>query len=168
MADLSTTDARVMVRLKSWLPEYVTGGRPVVLAGQELPARVGGTLSAQPGVLCVGPGEWLLVSENLDVAALREEIKEDLERQGLALVDLSQALAVIRVMGRGARELLSKGCGLDLHPKSFPPDHCARTRFAAIAAIVHRLAGESVFELYVARSHAAYLQSWLADAARDY
>src|ERR1700757_4624479 len=114
MADFSTPGARVMVRLKSWLPEYVTGGRPVRLAGQELPARVGGTLAAQPGVLCVGPGEWLLVAESLDVASLREEVGEDLRRQGLALVDLTQALAVIRVAGAGGRELLSKGCGLGL------------------------------------------------------
>ncbi len=157
---------RMLVRLKSWLPEHVTGGRPVVLAGKQLPGQVGATLSAQPCVFCLGPGEWLVVGEGLDVDSLRGEIKGDLERQGLALVDLTQALAVIRLEGGGARELLSAGCGLDLHPKSFPPQQCARTRFAAIAAILHRLAGDSVFELYVARSHLAYVRSWLADAAQ--
>lgn len=165
---ISTPGPRLLVRLKSWLPQYVTGGRSVTLAGQELPALVGGTLAAQPSVLCLGPGEWLLTAEQLDVDSLRAQIREDLERQGLALVDLTQGLAVLRVEGAGARDLLSKGCGLDLHAKHFPPNHCARTRFAGIAALLHRLAGESTFELYVARSYLTYLRARLADAAVDY
>ena len=162
---LGTPEFRAVLRLKSWLPAYVTGGQPVVLAGRELPAQVGGVLAAHPRVLCVGPGEWLLVAESLDSAALRQEVKADLDSQGLVLVDVSQSLAVIRLAGAAARAVLAAGCGLDLHPRSFAPERCARTRFAAVAAVLQCCAGESNFELYVARSHAAYVRTWLADAA---
>jgi sarcosine oxidase subunit gamma len=74
----------------------------------------------------------------------------------------------LRVQRPDARELLSKGCGLDLHPRFFAPDQCARTRFAQIPVVIDCLNGPSRFELYVARSHLSYLHSWLVDAAAEF
>ena len=107
------------------------------------------------------------MGEDLDAATLRSRAAQDLRRQGLALVDLSQALSVVRVEGSAAADLLAKGCGLDLHPRSFPAGRCARTRFASIPVLFDHVgaAAQSAFDLYVARSLSAYLHSWLADAA---
>jgi sarcosine oxidase subunit gamma len=72
------------------------------------------------------------------------------------------------VRGSAARELLSKGCGLDLHPESFPAGHCARARFAQIPVVIECLEEPPRFEMTVARSYLQYLQSWLEDAAVEF
>ena len=157
--------SRTSLRLKSWLPEYVSGSKPVVLAGQELPSQVGATLSGPMRVLCVGPGEWLLASHEDQASSLRDRVESDLPKYGIALVDLTDALSGLEVRGPTMREVLSKGCGLDLDPRTFPPGRCARTRFAQIPVVVECLDDPPRFQLHVARSYLHYLHSWLIDSA---
>jgi sarcosine oxidase subunit gamma len=159
---------RTIMRLKPWLPEYVHGERPVVLAGRELPSKVGATLSGAVRVLCIGPGDWLIVSPQQPASSLREHLEPDLARQGLALVDTSDGLATFEVCGAASREMLSKGCGLDLHPRSFAAGACARTRLAQVPVVIECLDAPQRFELTVARSYASYLQAWLVDAAAEF
>jgi sarcosine oxidase subunit gamma len=166
--EIAAVGGRAVLRLKSWLPEYTPGGRPVMLAGQELPSHVGAVLSGQMHVLCVGPGEWLIIAPEEQGTSLRQHMEPDLVNFGLVLVDLSVALAALTVQGPVARELLSKGCGLDLHPRSFPAGRCARTRFAQVPAIIECFDASSRFELYVARSYFEHFHSWLADAAAEF
>ncbi len=154
-------------RVVSWMPEHRAGGGTIVLAGRELPATVGARLRGPIRVMCVAPGDWLVVSHQHHPVIVREHFGVDLPKYGLVLADLSDALAGLVGRGPGARELLSKGCGLDFHPKSFPADSCARTRFAQIAVVIEAREEETCFELYVARSHSAYLRDWLTDAAVD-
>lgn len=156
------------VRLTSWMPELRTGGKAVVLAGRELPTEVGGRLRGPIRVLCVGPGEWLMVSHQHHFMVVRDHVAADLTKYGLALVDLTQALAGLELRGPKARDLLSKGCGLDFHPESFPPGRCARTRFANVPMVIESREEESRFELFVGRSYLAYVQAWLEDAAVEF
>jgi len=168
-AEVQVTTLRggTLMRLKSWLPEHSTGAKSVALAGLELPSQVGATLSSPIRTLCVGPGEWLIMSHKYQASRLRELLEPDLAKYGLALVDLTDGLAGLDILGGATREVLSKGCGLDLHPRSFPVGRCARTRFAQIPAVVECL-DEQRFELHVARSYLQYLHSWLLDAAIEF
>lgn len=165
---MTAVSGRALLRLKSWLPEYANAAKPVVLAGRELPLQVGATLSGPMRVLCVGPGEWLIVSHEYPASGLRERIEPDLPEYGLALVDLTDGIAGLDVRGCAAREILSKGCGLDLHPRSFPADWCARTRFAQIPVVIECLDNPPRFELHMARSYFHYLRGWIADAAAEF
>jgi|ERR1700687_4293274 len=161
--------SRTSLRLKSWLPEHISGSKPVVLAGRELPSQVGTTLSGPMWVLCLGPGEWLLVSDEGEASSLSEHLGVDLPTHGLALVDLTHALSGIEVRGSSAREVLSKGCGLDLDPRTFPPGRCARTRFAQISVVLECRDDESpCFQLHLGRSYSHYLHAWLTDAALEF
>jgi sarcosine oxidase subunit gamma len=82
-------------------------------------------------VLCIGPGDWLVVSlDESTRSKICEQLGSDLERQGLAIVDLTDGLTRLAVQGSAAREALSTACGIDFHPRSFPVGRCARTRFA--------------------------------------
>ena len=117
--------------------------------------------------LCLGPGHWLLVSDVLDGGEIRQRLQVECREQGLALTELTDALAVIEVEGADARNLLSKGCGLDLHPTAFCRGQSARTRFAGLAVTVDCIE-TSRFELYVARSYVDYLCAWLIDAAAEF
>ena len=76
------------------------------------------------------------------------------------------------VAGPSAREVLAKGCPLDLHPRSFPPARCAQSLLAKAAVLIHLIddvpARGPSFDVYVARSFAHYLWTWLEDAGREY
>ena len=156
-----------ILRLQSWLPRHAHS-KPVLLAGQELPAQVGATLPAPTRALCVGPQEWLLVSQECDASDLREHLQPDRETQGLVLVDLSDGLTTLEIRGSYARDLLTKGCGLDMHARTFPVGRCARTRFAQILLTVACLDESQRFELYVGRSYVHYLCDWIFDAAAEF
>ena len=46
---------------------------------------------------------------------------------GGAVVDVSAQRTTIRLGGPHARDVLEKGCAIDLHPRSFPPGSAAQT-----------------------------------------
>jgi sarcosine oxidase subunit gamma len=161
---ISPVSGQTLFALRSWLPRRAQSA-PVVVGGQELPSQVGAIVSDTPRVMCLGPQEWLIVSSDCDASGLRARIEPDLAKQGLVLVDLTDGFATLEVQGPAARELLSKGCGLDFHPRSFPAGYCARTRFAQFPLTIACLSEPLRFELIAGRSYARYLQAWLTDAA---
>jgi sarcosine oxidase subunit gamma len=131
--------------------------------GHDLPAQVGTILSGAVRIFCLGPGEWLAeMSTKLD-----EGETADLAAQGVVAVDLTDGLAVLDLQGDSARDILAKGCGLDIGAKSFLPGRCARTRFTQVAVLIECV-DAAAFRLYVSRSYAHYLGAWLADAAVEY
>jgi sarcosine oxidase subunit gamma len=158
---------RALLRLKSWLPQPMTGGSAPLLGGRELPQQVGEVSSGAMRVLCVGPGEWLIASDEQGTPGLRERIEVEIAQQNLALADLTDGFAVLRIQASFARGLLSKGCGLDFHLLSFPPGRCARTRFAQIPVVVDCLE-PTRWELYVGRSYLRHLHAWLTDSALEF
>ena len=90
-----------------------------------------------------------------------------------ALVDLTDAQTIIRVSGPRARDLIAKGCTLDLHPRAFGAGHVARGTLAHAQITLLQTAsdgetGGPAFDLYVGRSFAQHLWCWLEDAAREY
>jgi sarcosine oxidase, subunit gamma len=68
--------------------------------------------------------------------------------------------------------VLAKGTPLDLDLRAFPPGRCAGTLLAKASVLIHLLDEDSgrgpSFDVYVARSFADYLWTWLEDAGRDY
>jgi sarcosine oxidase subunit gamma len=160
-------DDRGWLRVQCWLPEHRAGARAVMLGGRELPLCVGDSLTRDWRALCLGPADWLIVADAHTIPHIREELASEGAEQGIALVELTHAFIALEVLGSASRDLLSKGCGVDLHPRNFAPRQCTRTRFAQIPMIIE-CTDESRFELSVARSYLSYLRSWLADAAREF
>lgn len=125
-------------------------------------------LAGGPRILWLGPDEWLVVgaaSTNTDLAGT---LASATEGQHAAVVDVSDGRTVIAISGRDARDLLAKGCPLDLHPSAFAPGRCAQTLVAHAHVILHQIDGVPRYEVYVHRSFADYLWRWLEDAAREY
>jgi len=151
------------LRVKAWMPEVIAGARTIRLGSETLPSTVGATLAGASRVLCLGPAEWLVVSPNLE--QLRERYEIEARAQGIALVDFDDALTGIVVAGPAARDVLSKNCGLDLHPGAFPPGRCARTRFAQIPVVIECLDDSPRFALYCGCSYFDYLHAVVADSA---
>lgn len=165
---VTATIIRAALEIRCWLPEHRSGARSVLLDGRELPREVGGTLPAPIHILCLAPEEWLLVSDERSVASITERNADDLAAQGAVLVDTTDGLGMLTVRGLAARDVLSKGCGLDMRQHSFPDGRCARTRFAQMQVIIHCIDEMVGFRLYVGRSHLRYLCDWIEDAAVEF
>jgi sarcosine oxidase subunit gamma len=122
-------------------------------------------LADGPRVLWLGPDEWLVVAADGEALV---QLRAALEGRSAAVVDVSDSRAVITLSGARARDVLAKGCPLDLHPSVFPPGRCAQSLLAKAHVLLHRIDEAPTFEIYVHRSFADYLWTWLEDAAAEY
>jgi sarcosine oxidase subunit gamma len=126
-------------------------------------------------VLWLAPDEWLITCPTDDVAALITAIRRATGGHHASITDVSDARTVIRISGPRGRDLLAKGCALDLHARVFPIGAVEQGILAKANVILHHIAetaGEdgvdgSVFDVYVARSMTEYLWLWLMDAAAE-
>jgi len=126
----------------------------------------------QIGALWLGPDEWLVTCPADEVARLQSSLRDALADVHAAITDVTDGRAAFRVAGPSARDVLAKGCPLDLHPRAFPPGSCAQSLLAKASVLIHlseddRERGPS-FDVYVSRSFAHYLWMWLEDAGREY
>jgi sarcosine oxidase subunit gamma len=115
-------------------------------------------------VLWLGPDEWLVAGGSAD---LPERLRAALAGVHAAVVELSASRAVFELTGPAARDVLAKGCALDVHPRAFGPGQCAQTGLARAAVILEQVDAAPTFRIFVRRSFARYLATWLADAAAE-
>ena len=130
-----------------------------------LPA-LGRNLTA-PGRIAIGvrPGRWLLLGAPTAPGERVSAWAKDCA--GLAsAVDLSSGLAVLWLEGPSCREVLARGCRLDLHPGVFPPGHAAATIMAQVAVILVALSSGVL--LLTPSTTARHFSEWLADAAAPF
>jgi sarcosine oxidase subunit gamma len=128
------------------------------MLGTALPLATGTTCAAGTGhLLALSPSEWWLVSDSTPAV----------EAATVRTVDLSEGRTVIRLAGPRAREVLAKGCGLDLHSRMFAIGRCTQTPIAHIGMLLHRV-DDSAWDLYVPRSYARHFWEWLIEAASEF
>ncbi|HEX3498086.1 MAG TPA: sarcosine oxidase subunit gamma family protein [Stellaceae bacterium] len=118
--------------------------------------------------LWLGPDEFLIVTEPGGETALTATLSAALRGRRGAVVDISDSRTIIALSGRHARDLLAKGSGLDLHPRSFGPGQCAQSFLAKVKIALHQLDDAPSYHIIVERSVAEYLFLWLADAALEF
>jgi heterotetrameric sarcosine oxidase gamma subunit len=165
---VATTFTRSVLEVRSWRPEHKSGEQALHLEDRELPREVGATLPGPLHVLCLAPGEWLLISDEQAATSIAARVATDLVAQGAVLVDTTDGIGTLSVSGPWSRDVLSKGCGLDFHPQVFAVGRCARTRFAQMPVIVHHTDEVPSFRLYVPRSYLGFLADWFADATVEF
>ena len=81
------------------------------------------SVSGDRRALWLGPDESLLMCADQDAAELHRTLSTQLTDQHFQLTLLSDALAVYELNGPYVREILAKGCALDLHVSVFRPGH---------------------------------------------
>ncbi len=119
-------------------------------------------------VLWLGPNEWLLLTQPDQQAGMAQALRDALGDLFAAATDLTGGQTVINLRGDHARDVLSKGCTLDLHPRVFGPGRCAQTHLAKAVVFIRQLDDSPSFDIIVRRSFADYLALWLKDAAQEY
>lgn len=115
--------------------------------------------------LWLGPDEWLIVGPAGAAGAIVAELESALTGAHRSVVDVSANRAWLEVRGPDARELLSRGCPLDLHPSRWRSGMCAQTMLARSQVLLERV-HEATTRIGVRPSFAEYVVDWLLDACR--
>jgi sarcosine oxidase, subunit gamma len=117
-------------------------------------------------VLWLSIDQWLILAPRARAAELLSALNKALDGIHALAVDVSDMRAVIRLEGEGAREVLMKGCSLDLLSGEYGPGTVRRMNFAEIAALL-QVIEDDVFDVYVFRSYADYAWDYLLATARE-
>lgn len=131
--------------------------------GRRLPAMGSMVAGADQLALCVRPQRWLLLGAPAPPGANAAHWQSACAGAGAA-VELSNALAVLHLAGNRARELLVRGCRLDLSTDAFPPGSAAATIMVQVSVILAAL--PSGVLLLTPASTARHVREWLASTAR--
>lgn len=134
------------------------------------------------GVACTAPGEcatgrkvtvqwcgfeqWFVLADGQPEGALFSDLADKLK--GLASVsDQSHGRVVISISGSNARDVISKGTPVDVHPRAFGKGKCAMTQMAHVGVHVSQV-GEDAFELSLFRGFVESFWEWLTEMAEEF
>jgi sarcosine oxidase, subunit gamma len=133
--------------------------------GFALPLTPGKTAACENRLaIWFGPDQWLVVAPTADAGTLMRAF----DMHALSAVDVSDLRAAFELTGRRARDVLAKGCAIDLHPRAFGPGDCALTALARVRVALHQVQTEPTYRTLVERSVAPYLWDWLVDAMLEF
>jgi sarcosine oxidase subunit gamma len=108
--------------------------------------------------------EWLILTADGRQTAFAASLHSALADAHGAVTDVTDLRAAFRLQGPRARDVLQKGCAVDLHPRVFGPASCVTTALARVRVTLRQVEAEPAYEILVERSYAAYLRDWLEDA----
>jgi sarcosine oxidase, subunit gamma len=149
-------------------PESAAAAAVAGVLGAPLPTTPNTTaVAGDVEVLWMGPDEWLVVAPD-GADGLLASLEQAVDTEHATVVDVSDQRTAIDVAGPDARDLLLKGCALDLHPRAFGAGRCAQTLLARAQVVLVQRSDEPAYRLFVRASFAAYLGEWLLDAAAEY
>lgn len=115
-------------------------------------------------LLWLGPDEWLLKVPNGQGDAIEAAIRAALPGVHFSVVQVGSGNTTFSVQGPAAADLLSRGCPLDLHARSFADGALAQSHIAKANVVILCRKAEQSYELTVRRSFADYLFEWLCEA----
>jgi sarcosine oxidase, subunit gamma len=140
----------------------------LVLPGEPVTTATRGGLTA----IWLGPDQWLITCPRDDVRHHMQALREALQDVHSAITDVSDGRVAFRLSGPSARDVLAKGCPLDLERPAFKAAMAAQSLLAKASVLIHLVADEAAggptFDVYAGRSFAHYVFTWLEDAGREY
>ena len=137
------------------------------ILGVELPTEPNTVaLGGKYIVLWLSESEWLVITPENQETNLIKQLENKLSGMSASITDLSSGQVILRITGPSVRNVLSKGCTIDLHTRSFGVGECAQTLLAEVGVTMRQIDDTPSFELIVRRSLAEYLCNWLIDASQ--
>lgn len=122
--------------------------------------------TATGGLGWMSPDELLLLTGYAAAQQEAERLRAALAGLHHLVAVVSDARAVFRIEGPGARELIASGAPVDLSPEAFGPGDFRRTRLGQVAAAFWA-GGDGAFTLVVFRSLGEHVFEWLKTGARS-
>jgi sarcosine oxidase subunit gamma len=133
--------------------------------GLDLPQLGRVAFSSNHMSLSVRPDRWLLLSPP---SAPGEAVKKWVTRCAAcaAAIDLSSALTAFELSGDPVRDMLARGCRLDLDAGAFSEGHAAATIMAQVSVILANLG--SAMLLLTPSTTARHFEEWLRSTGRPF
>lgn len=134
--------------------------------GQDLPLVPNRMSFGGRRIYWLGPDEWLIVTAAGDAAKTALALGEACSGLHVAANDVSGGNVALQLAGDSVRDVLARGCTLDLHPDVFTVSSCAQSGLAKANVLLGLIDDTPAFEIVVRRSFADYLCRWLAHSAK--
>ncbi|MFE7275512.1 sarcosine oxidase subunit gamma [Streptomyces sp. NPDC057623] len=136
--------------------------------GAALPTECGSTTACGPHtVVWFGPDEWLVLSQ-AEATSVVAELRAALASAPGSVIDVSANRTTLELSGPAARQVLEKGCPLDLHPRAFGPGRAVSTTVGPVPVLLWQTDDAPTYRLLPRPSFADYLARWLVDAMSEY
>ncbi|MCL4766570.1 MAG: sarcosine oxidase subunit gamma [Hyphomicrobiaceae bacterium] len=135
--------------------------------GLTLPPPGQASSASETTAVWVQPGAWLVTAPFTAPGDLARRLAG--AAAGLASVtDQTFGKAVLRLSGERARDVLAKGCRVDLHPRVFGPGRTAVTTIAQIGCVLVQAGEAPTFDLVVPSTLAEAFFEWLEASAAEF
>lgn len=139
------------------------------VTGADLPVKPNTTTQAgEFRLLWLGPTEYWVTAPAGSEEKLVADLRQAFTGQHAAVIDVSESRTVISISGPDAREILARGCSLDLHPRVFGPGQCAQTGLTKANVLIDQRDSVPSYDIYVLKSFADYLWQWIGLIGRDF
>ena len=114
-------------------------------------------------ILWSGPSNWLLVSTKKDILNSVQKICDD---KNFAITDLSHSRAIIELKGSNSKEVLKKGCPININ--EFKVNNCANSVFHGITITIDMInENPETFRIFALRSFGESLYHSITDACLE-
>jgi sarcosine oxidase subunit gamma len=126
-------------------------------------ASVTKTFTALP----LSPGQWMLVASSGADGTFAQSITKAIGALGY-VSEQSDSRVCLSVSGEKARQVMAKGCRLDLHPSVVDTGFCAQTQMAQVGVLIHQSDDQPTYDLFVYSGFAASFWDWLEEASAEF
>jgi sarcosine oxidase subunit gamma len=114
----------------------------------------------------LAPDAWLIVTAYEMTNDIKAKLKNELQHQHVAVVDVSDLRVALRLSGAQARELLMKVGASNFNVLTSLSGKIMQASFTNVPAIVYAQSDSPLeFDVLIPRSYAEFIWQWLADAA---
>ena len=131
----------------------------------ELPRVPNHAAGTDPRAVALAPGEWMISGSRVPDATL---LAAAAGARVAHVADLGEGRVVYSVAGPRARDLVAKGCTIDLHPRIFGLGRVAQSALAQVFVVIDQPSEEAVFHIFADASYAQHLDLWFADAVLEF
>lgn len=165
----ATTDGAVVVEHLPFLAQVDVRLHPEAAARAplRLPTRPNTAWEeGQRAALWLGPDEWLVLGPPGAGPEIVAELHRALEGLHRSVVDVGANRVALELRGARAKDVMAKGCGLDLDRRAWTAGSCAQTLLARVPVILYER--EETTRVLIRPSFSGYLVDWLLDAAVEF
>jgi len=164
IASVEETGLQGMITLRGDLSARAVKSAAAKASGVKMPGQNTASISGTTGLCWMSPDELLILCPYGEVTTRLTTLTDKLGSTHALAVNVSDARAVFRVHGPGAREVMAKLAPVDLSPSAFQPGMFRRTRLAQTPAAFW-MDDDQTFRIICFRSVAAYVFGLLKTAA---
>ncbi len=142
-------------------------GAEAAVAGLALPKPGRAEISSDAMIVWIQPSAWLVIRPRGVEGALAKSLAGAAGTK-TAVVDQSHGRAVLRLSGAHARDVLAKGCRIDLHPRAFSAGSAATTTIDHITVTIVQVDATPTYDLVLPANFAEAFLDWLGMSATEF